>query len=426
MIRSRFLIPFGALVLGSAVSAAQTYLPKTIQFKGNTEYTDAELMNAAGLKKDVALTVAEMNERTKQLMDTGVFQDISFSFNGQDLVFQIIPAAVLVPPRIDNIPVQGGQTLDNRLRAKFPLYHGKVPVEGTLLDGVRIELEEELRTGGIEARVLAAPFTDQTQDKIIGMSFTISSPDVRVGEIELSGASAELAQKARAALATVIGSPYSNEGSISQIEKALTNFYGERGYVEVAVQVTSQGPPIVDAEGAHVPFAITVTEGAQYKLAGIKLAPGLIVTQDAFDKESGLHTGDVLSLEKLRSSLGFLTREYHNKGCMRARVRAEPAFDHKTGTVSYTVTAVPGPVFTMGILKVVNLPDELRDALIAAWRIPAGSVFNEGAIRGMPAEQNLSPLLSRAFAVASLFYSVKLHDDVKTVDVDLTLERKLP
>lgn len=426
MTRSHLLF-FPALLCACATfSAAQTYQPKTVQFKGDPEYSTAELLAASGLKKGAAYTVAQMNEHTKLLMDSGVFQDISFTFNGQDLVYQIIPATVMFPPRLENLTLSGGKELDDRLRARFPLYHGKVPMEGSLLDGVRSELEDELKAKGIQATLLTAPYTDMKLGKNTAMSFTITAPEMRIGEIQLEGASPDLAAKARLAVAKVIGSTYSDDGSVSQLETSLTNFYGEQGYLQASVHAAPLATAVTDAQGVHIPFAVTVSEGTQYKLAGVQLAPDLVVTQAAFDKQSGLRAGEVVSLEKLRGNWEFLTRQYHNKGCMKARVLPTAAFDHAQSTVSYSVTAEPGPVYTMGTLKILNVSDDVRDAIIAAWKVPSGSVFNEGAIRGITATHGVNPALERLFSAVNLSYTMRIHDDVRTVDVDLTLEKRHP
>jgi outer membrane protein insertion porin family len=403
---------------------AQTYTPQHILFKGETGYTNDELIAASGLKKGKSITAAEMNAHTKELMDTGFFQDVSFTFNGQDLVFQISPAAVLVPYDLENVPFITVQDLDARLRARFPLYRGKVPAEGGFLDDARHELEAALKEKGISAQITAAPYTDQNLRTITRETFTITSPDISIGAIDLSGASSDFAPLASRALAHVTGSAYSSQGSLSQIETALNNLYGERGYLAVTYHITQVATPVVDAAGVHIPFSVAITEGAPYKLAAVHLAPGLIVTQQDFDKQAGLHPGETVSLLKLRTGLEFVTRQYHNQGCMHAQIHAEPVFDRAASTVAYTITAEPGPTYTMGALRVVNTQDELHDALLAAWKLPAGAVFNEGLARGLANTPNLPPVLRHALTVADIHSMLKLHEDTHTVDVELTLLRK--
>jgi cell division septal protein FtsQ len=45
---------------------AQKFLPKSVQFKGDPEYTDQELMDAAGLKKGVVLDSEALNDASQR------------------------------------------------------------------------------------------------------------------------------------------------------------------------------------------------------------------------------------------------------------------------------------------------------------------------------------------------------------------------
>lgn len=422
--KTKLLLFLAAVPFSCLPVIAQSYTPQRILFKGETGYTNDELMAAAGLKKGVSLTPAQMNAETKALMDTGFFQDVSFTFNGLDLVFHISPAVVLVPIKLENVPLISAGDLDARLHAHFPLYHGKVPTEGTFVDDVRHELEEALKEKGITAQLLAAPFTDQKSASITYETFTITSPDVSIGAIQVNGASAELSPLVSRAASRVTGNAYSTESSPSQIETALNNVYGERGYLGATFKITAGATPVVDAAGIHIPYTVDVTEGSPYRLAAIHLDPSLIVSQEIFDKQLNIHPGDVVSLAKLRDAWEYLTLQYHNKGCMQAQIHAEPSFDRTAGTVTYNVTATPGPTFAMGALRVVNVPDDLHDALQTAWKIPAGAVFDESSVRKLAYSPNLAPELRRALTSANIQTSLKIHEALHTVDVELTLVRK--
>lgn len=426
MIRAIRLTPAFLLLCCALPDISQTYQPKTIQFKGASEYTDAELSAAADLKNGIALTTAQMNDHTKLLMDTGLFQDISFKYNGQDLVFELTPVTQLYALRLENFPASIGNGLDERLHAHFPLFHGKVPAAGTLLDSVQKELLDELAAASVKATVAVTPYTDLALGKVTAMSFNVTEPDVEVGQIQLQGASAAYADKAMAVLAKSSGTPYTFDGSVSQLQTNLTNFYGAQGYLEAKISAVAQPSTVVDSDGVHIPFTVTVEEGLQYKLAGVQLAPGLIVSQADFDKVSGLHSGEVVSLVKLRANWEFLARLYHNHGYIRVKIRPEPQFDNAQATVSYTVTAEPGPVYTTGKVRVKNVSDELRAMVLAALKLPPGEPFNEGAIRGMTATHNVNPAFERIIPNYNLSYTLTPHDDAHIVDVDINLEPKHP
>ena len=425
MTRTYSLLLCFALLSGCANSAlAQSYTPKTIQFKGDKEHSPEELMATAGLKKGAALTAALMNDRTKQLLDSGVFENINYTFNGQDLVFQITPSTALYKIQLENFPFEYDKQLEDRLHGQIPLFHGMVPMQGTLLDRVHDALIEELALKGIQAAVSAAPYGDMKPGEIPIMSFNITSPTISVGEIQLDGASAELATKARLLAAKSVGTTYSTAGSQSQLEANLGNFYHEQGFLEATVRVRPLPQAVTDVEGAHIPLAVLVDEGPQYRLGRIELAAEMVVTQAAFDKQSDLHSGEIVSLVKLRADWEYLARQYHNSGYMKASIHPVPAYDRAQRVANYKVSAEPGPVYSMGALKVNNVSADVRTAIAGAWPMASGATFNEGTILGMTATHGVNAALERLFPTVSMRYALRLHDEARTVDVDLTLEKK--
>jgi outer membrane protein assembly factor BamA len=82
-----FLLVAISICVAVRPAAAQKFLPKTIKFQGDPEYSDAELLAAAGLKKGVVLGYTEMQDYCKRLLATGAFSTVAFKFDGQDLIF---------------------------------------------------------------------------------------------------------------------------------------------------------------------------------------------------------------------------------------------------------------------------------------------------------------------------------------------------
>jgi len=413
-----------AVGLWCAQAGAQNFIPKTIQFKGAPEYSDQELLAAAGLKPGVVLTSAEMNDHSQKLMDSGVFSNLTFKFDGLDLIFSLTPAAQLYPIRLENIPLTGGSDLDKKLHERFPLYHGKLPPDGSLVESIRGALEETLSAQGIKASVMAVPYSAPGTSKVTAIAFNISDPPVLVGDIHIDPATPALDAKALEVLAKVSGSPYNLEGTPNQLSTYLGNVYRDKGYLEADFHAAAQGAPLVGADGVHIPILLTGNPGLKYKLAGVQLAPGLLVSQADFDHQSAIHSGDIAEGQRLTSNWEYVARQYHNKGYMRSSVQPTPTFDREKAMVSYSVAVEPGPVYTMGKLTVENVDDELRSAILAAWPMPAGAVFNEGAIRGFFATHDVHPALERVFASVNLKYTLLLNEPMHTVDVALKLEKK--
>ena len=104
----------------------------------------------------------------------------------------------------------------------------------------------------------------------------------------------------------------------------------------------------------------------------------------------------------MRENWQFIERQYRNKGYLKAVIHPTPSFDRAQGTVSFTVTAEPGPVYTMGTLEIENVSDDLRAKMLAAWKMPAGEVFNQGTVLSYFAIRDANPALGRYFCLRQL------------------------
>jgi len=425
MKRTFFLLLTALVLFASGQPAsAQKYLPRTIQFKGAPEYSDQELLAAAGLKKGKVLDFAEMSGHTQKLMDTGVFETVSFKFDGVDLIYTLVPHTELYPVRLENLPLAPGKELDAALHSRIPLYHGKVPVEGGLTEQVRLALEEMLAAKGIKTTVAALPYTDPRLHQVTAMSYNITSPSVQVGEIHIDGVAAPLDSKVAEILARLTGSNYDVEGSPAQIETNLGTYYRDMGYLETEVHATAQSTPVIEPETIHIPFQVSISQGALYKISGIQLAPGLLVTQADFDRQAHIHPGDIADGTRVRANSQFIEHQYHNKGYMKAVVHPAANFDRAQGTVSFTVGVEPGPVYRMGRLIIQNTAEDLRAAMWAAWKLQGGEIFDESSLLTYFTSQNQKTPLGRTFASANCKYMLTINDEIHTVDVTLRVEKR--
>ncbi|MGA2727245.1 MAG: hypothetical protein ABSE96_05500 [Terracidiphilus sp.] len=413
-----------ALICAALPIAGQSIQPQSIRFAGTSEYSDAELLSAADLKPGVDLTYAEINIRAQKLIDSGVFSAVAFKFDGQDLTFQLTPASGLVPVRLQNLPIAGGKALDQKLHTQFPLYHGLVPEQGGLTESVRSALEEMLAAQGIKATVAAMPVRNRSTDKAESVNFSITAPTVVVGEIRTEGTIVMLDPKASAILARFPGTPYDAEESIHQIETDLGAYYRDQGYLEPAIHANAGVKAVLSSNAIRVPLRVSILPGAQFKLSGIQLAPGLLVTQAEFDHQSGVHIGDFADDSSLRQNWKFIDHQYHNRGYIKAKVEPTPTVDHAGKTVSYVISVDPGPVYTMGALTIDNVTDELRAAILAAWKMSAGSIFNEDSILSFFATHGVNPALEQVFSGVNCRYFMHPNDNTHVVDLTLVLEQK--
>jgi outer membrane protein assembly factor BamA len=225
-------------------------------------------------------------------------------------------------------------------------------------------------------------------------------------------------------VAGISGSSYDRQGSAEAINGGVGEVYRAKGYLEAKVEASQLSTLSISPESVRIPFRVSVTSGPLYRVESIHLAPDLIVSQADFDKQAQTRPGDVASAEHIAANWHFIERQYHNHGFMRAQVKPVATLDRVSARVSYSVTAVPGPVFNMGKLTIENVSDDLRAAILKAWKMREGSVFDEGAILGFFATHDVNPQLERIFATVKVKYTLRVNDDSHTVDTVIRLERK--
>jgi outer membrane protein assembly factor BamA len=417
---------FAAVALAACMPApAQKFQPKTIQFKGDPEYSDAELLAAAGLKKSVVLTVAEMNEHFNRLQDTGMFDRILYKFDGVDLIYTLTPASVLYPIRLENLPLTPGSDLDAKLHERFPLYHGKVPPENGLLEDVRRALEDMLAAQGMKATVTAMPLGTPGTKNVTAMNFAIQSPPVRVGVIHLDGVSPELQVRVQSVAEHTAETPFDTENSLTNIEHAFESFYTEEGYAAVKVHAVRSGDPQVKADAIVVPFSVTIQEGRVYKLGTIHLPANAPITQAEIDKAFGPRSQAAARGVALRTSWAMIAGRYKSKGYLDCKITPHPEFDDANGVVNYTVDVDTGPVYHLAFVKFENVSDELRKLLMRNWQMLPGDPFDEAYVANfILSAQKADPVLMRTLAGVKASFDVRADAQTHDVNVAIKFEKR--
>lgn len=412
------------LIIFSLPAAAQKFQPKTIQFKGAPEYSDQELLAAAGLKKGVILAYADMKDHSQKLMDTGIFETLSFKFDGVDLIFTLVPHADLYPLRLDNLPLTPGKELDDKLHDRIPLYHGKVPAEGGVTDQVCRILEEMLAAEGIKAKVEAGAFAELGSRKATAVTFSIAAPPVRVGAIHLQGVSSELQVRVQHAAESEKGNAFTTGNSEHNLEHAIESFYAKEGYAAARAHAVRSGDPVVTAEAIDIPFSATVEEGRLYKLGVIHLPPNSVVSQADIDKVTGPAAHVEAKGITLRSTWLMISSRYKSKGYLDCKVTPHPEFNESASTVDYTVEVDPGPVYHLAFVKFDNVSDTLRSRLMHFWQMLPGDPFDEGYLAGfVPKAMKEDPVLMRSMVGVRITYDVFANQQTHEVNCVLHFEK---
>ncbi|MDR3741463.1 MAG: hypothetical protein P4L40_20795 [Terracidiphilus sp.] len=371
------------LICSLPLQAQKKIPPQAVRFQGAPDYTQQELMAAAGLKPDTRMNSAEVKARAKQLNDTGVFKEVRFTSNGKTLVFTLTPSSQLFPMHLDNLPLTPGKDLDARLHERFPLYHGLLPASGSMVDGICRTLQEMLAARNVKATVKAALTSGLGPRKLTAVNFTVASPAVRIGRIQLVGVSAAMQAKASLLASSQTGNSFDTESTAIGLRHIFEDLYQDQDYAAVQVDVAQSDVPAVSDQSVDIPYTVTIKEGGIYKLGTIDLPAGALVVRAAVQKV--LSKKPAGSGRPLDLFIQTVRDAYHAKGYLDCDLVPHPSFNEATHIVNYSLEIAAGTQYRLGAVRFDGAPDAMATKLKSAWKMAPGDVFDESYISGFAA-----------------------------------------
>jgi outer membrane protein assembly factor BamA len=341
----------GLLLTVVATSArGQSPVLRSIHFEGAPGYSDAELMKAAGLKEGQSYSTDELQQRAKELIDTGIFEKVDYKFEGSKLNYSLSLVEESYPVVFGNVPLENGPALDERLHQRVPLYHGKVPVEGTLLEGVRRALEGILAGEGIHAHVIATPVGDEVRHNVIAIKFSIEAPAVRIGNVRFDGVSDWMRPQLQGIVARA-GKPFDSEKSADELEQQVADFYLDHGFAAVQVRAIWSGKPAFADGAIRVPFIVTVKEGRPYKLGTVQISPEIPIDSAEIGRLMAARATTIPESTFIGSLVSQLESMLKAKGYLKCRVIPQPQLDDAAGVANYVISAELGTLYHLEYVK---------------------------------------------------------------------------
>ncbi len=365
--------------------------PKRSAFKARPNIRKRSLLAAAGLKPDARLNAKDVKAHAKQLNDTGFFAVVRFSNDSKGLLFSLTPSNQLFPMHLDNLPLKPGKELDDKLHARFPLYHSLLPANGSTLEGIRQSFEEMLAAQGVKATVKAAVTSGLGPKKITAMNFTVTSPAVRIGPIQLAGVSAAMQAKVDSLVNGQTGNEFDTENSTIGLKHAFEDLYQDQGYAAVEVDVAQIDPPIISGQSSdqpsdlavEIPYSVTVREGGVYKLGTISYPADAAVSRAEVAKILSKYPAG--SGRPLDLFLLAVRDAYHAKGYLDCSIFPQASFNEATHIVNYSLETAPGPLYRMAAVQFDGAPAAMAARLTRLWKMAPGDVFDDSYVSGFAA-----------------------------------------
>ena len=357
--------------------------PMAIRFQGAPQYTQQDLLAAAGLKPDVRLNSIEVKAHAKQLNETGLFDEVRFTSSGKSVLFTLKPTSQLFPMHLENLPLSPGKELDAKLHERFPLYRSLLPASGTMVEGICQAFDEMLAAKGIKATVKATLTSGLGPQKLTAMNFAIVSPAVHIGRIQLVGVSPAMQAKASLLASGQNGNGFDTENTAIGLRHIFDDFYQDQGYAAVRVDVAQSDPLAVSDQSVEIPYTVTIEEGGIYKLGTIDFPASALVTRADVERIRSKYAPG--SGRPLDLFLLAIRDAYHIHGYLDCVIVSHPSFNESTHIVNYSIEIVPEAQYRLASVKFDGASDAMAAKLNLAWKMMPGDVFDESYLSNFAA-----------------------------------------
>jgi len=416
---------FLPVLLISAVAMAQSagkaqisYKLLSIHVKGLEHFTENEVVAASGLRLGQFAGEEEFKQAAQKLGQTGLFKQLNYSYKysteGCELELQVAENERLVPILFDNFVWFSDEELLNLLRARVPLFEGKVPGGGYLTDEIADALgsilEERKITGRVEY-MASGPLNGEIES----YDYKLNMHAVLIRNVDFPGAATEEIPALQAGAKTLSGQDYLRTKMRSQEKFNFLPVYHARGYLKARF-AEAQAKVAQDGAETLVDVSFPVTPGVRYNLTEIKFTGNTVFPAEKLRELIHLKMAEPANSVELTDDLQQLHKLYGTKGYLFAHVNAVPTMDDIAATVAYHLDVTEDDMYRMGELSIDGIPPENAKKMLAQWQMKKGDPYDNSY------SQRFFSIMYRDFALRGSYDVVPkeaIDRQQKTVNVAL-------
>lgn len=376
---------FFPFLLLCAVAIAQTagksqisYKLLSVHVKGVEHFTEDQVVAASGLKLGQFAGEEEFKQAAEKLGETGLFTQLNYTYKysteGCDLQLQVAENDRLIPIVFDNFVWFSDAELLSTLRARVPLFEGRVPGEGHLTDQIADVLSSILNERKITGKVEYMA-SGSNGGQIEAYDYKVVMHTVTVRNMDFPGAAADEVSTLQAAARPLSGQDYLRTKMQLQERFNLLPVYHARGYLK-AQFAEAQAKVIQDGAQTLVDVSLPVRPGVRYKVTDVKFAGNAVFPAEKLRDLIHLKTGEPANSVELADDLQQVHKLYGTKGYLFAHVEAVPNMDDSAATVGYQLNVIEEEMYRMGELSIDGIPSENAKKMLAQWQMKKGDPYD--------------------------------------------------
>jgi outer membrane protein assembly factor BamA len=251
-----------------------------------------------------------------------------------------------------------------------------VPLAGTLPDKIEEALQALLDEKQIPARVDYLRESPQEGGKLIGVSYSVESLEIRIRNVEFSGAAPDLLPGLQAASRRLTGAPYvrtslAKVAEVDFLPVCLKAGYLKASFAQADAHVVSQANGEVEVD-AIVP----VTPGKVYSTSSVDWKGNYAIKTAELAPLLHLPIGQPADAVRLLRDVEKVGKLYRSRGYMTVQINPDAQLNEEKSTVHYDLNIVEGDLYKMGELEILGLDTQATARLQAAWTLREGQPYN--------------------------------------------------
>jgi outer membrane protein assembly factor BamA len=353
-----------------------------LKVTGTARYNDKEILAASGLRIGQNAADGDFKEAAQRLGDSGLFSDVSYSYSssggGTKLELQLadVDKDKLVPANFENFAWFTDAELSEELKRRVPLFKQEVPLAGALPDKIEEALQALLDEKQIPARVDYLRESPQEGGKLIGVSYSVESLEIRIRNVEFPGAAPDLLPGLQAASRRLTGAPYvrtslAKVAEVDFLPVCLKAGYLKASFAKADAHVVSQANGEVEVD-AIVP----VTPGKVYSTSSVDWKGNSAIKIAELAPLLHLPIGQPPDAVRLLLDVEKVGKLYRSRGYMTVQIKPDAQLNEEKSTVRYDLNIVEGDLYKMGELEILGLDTQATARMQAAWTLREGQPYN--------------------------------------------------
>ena len=361
-------------------AAANSARLESVQVSGSSRFSSAQIVAATSLHVGSDVTREDLQKAADTLAQLGAFASVNYRFGSTDTgvraEYQVTDAPA-VPVWFDNFPWFTDDEILTALKSTVPLFDGKSPEHGTLLDALADAIENLLVRRGAPAQVshelMAAPLGNERIQV-----FRAEIPGLNVASVEFSDPLAQNDRVVQQLLPDLVGKPYSRIAvEVFEFEHVQPTYLA-RAFLRV--RFGSPTAKLADGAGnTRVNVSAPIDPGPTFAFNGVTWNGNKAITTGELLVLLPLRPGDPADGMKMEAGWHAIRDAYAHRGFLDAELTATPQFDDDAKRVTYVVAITEGPQYRMGKLVLTGLSTEGERRIRGAWKLAPGAVFDSSA-----------------------------------------------